>query len=326
MGEDKKNSESKLAAMKAFLKEYDNTGEGTAKKVHGYLYLKYINLYVYYMQKSINKLKPHPDKLVKPEGADIDAVDDIVQMFTRQVGAESMSLKTNTYHGKIMHVKDAKKVFELSKDVNLPDLPKTVIPYDKARKTVLKNPESLCVINCPCREARGPEGCYPRDVCIVIGEPWVSFVLEHNTSGKPRRITQEEALQIVEQQHKQGNIHTMFYKESENDRTYALCNCCPCCCTCMLSYKYAHSPVLAGAGYKCVVDEERCIGCGACEGTCGFGAISCESGVAKVNLDRCMGCGACEGKCSQDAIHFVADDPEKCEALDLKKFSPESFE
>ena len=316
--------EKKKAVLKAFAKEFGRGDEAASEQAHSYLYLKHTNHYVYNMQASINHLKPHPDELVKPQGPEEDAVDDMIKIYSSQVNRKALDVKTNSYHGKIMHVNDAKKLFKLTKDLNLPDLPKTIIPYEQARATVLKDPQNLCVINCPCREARGEKGCYPRDVCIIIGEPWVSFVMEFNKSSHPRRITQEEALQIVERQHKAGNVHSLFYKV--NGRTYALCNCCPCCCTCMLAFKYAHSPVMVGAGYKAEVDDSQCVGCGSCEKTCGFDAISCATGVAVVDKDKCMGCGACESQCPIGGIKMIPDDPTVCEPLDIEKLAPETLE
>ena len=51
-----------------------------------------------------------------------------------------------------------------------------------------------------------------------------------------------------------------------------------------------------------VVNDEMCIGCGACEGVCPTGAISLPEGVAVVDADVCLDCGACTGACPTGAI------------------------
>ena len=66
------------------------------------------------------------------------------------------------------------------------------------------------------------------------------------------------------------------------------------------------------------VNEDLCSGCGICEATCAFGAISLETKVvegrevrrAKVDVLRCKGCGACAAACPAGAIkakHFTDD-------------------
>ena len=65
----------------------------------------------------------------------------------------------------------------MNEDIPLGDLEK-IIPYQKAREIILKNPDHIAVIDCPCRAAR-EHPCLPMDVCLVVGEPFASFVVEH---------------------------------------------------------------------------------------------------------------------------------------------------
>ena len=48
-----------------------------------------------------------------------------------------------------------------------------------------------------------------------------------------------------------------------------------------------------------------CIGCGACEAACKFGAIKVsENGVAVVDEGKCIACGLCAKKCPQGIIRI----------------------
>lgn len=54
------------------------------------------------------------------------------------------------------------------------------------------------------------------------------------------------------------------------------------------------------------IDEEKCIGCGACANACHEGAIGMVDGKAKLlRDDYCDGLGNCIPACPVDAIHFV---------------------
>ena len=51
------------------------------------------------------------------------------------------------------------------------------------------------------------------------------------------------------------------------------------------------------------VNEDTCIGCGACVDSCPVDAISMND-KAKINPDTCTECGACVDECPVEAIEL----------------------
>jgi dissimilatory sulfite reductase (desulfoviridin) alpha/beta subunit len=151
-------------------------------------------------------------------------------------------------------------------------------------------------------------------VCLIVGEPFSSFVLEHHP-GKARSISSPEAIDILHQENARGHVHHAFFKDAMLGRFYAICNCCSCCCGAMQAHQNG-TPMLASSGYIAAVDENACIGCGTCEDNCQFGAVNILSNLAVVDVEACMGCGVCIDKCEQEAVSLNRE-PTKGEPLNL---------
>jgi len=220
----------------------------------------------------------------------------------------------DTYHGKVMPLEQASRLVTINKDISLKDL-EQIIPYAKARDIILRNPDHIVALECPCRAAR-PHPCEPLDVCLIVGEPFAGFIKEHHPH-RSRWITQKEAVDILEAEHERGHVHHAFLKDAMLGRFYAICNCCKCCCGAMQAWRNG-TPMLASSGYVSQIDEELCVLCEACADACQFGAIHMGDDMIILDDKLCMGCGVCVSKCETGALSLLRD-PGKGEPLEIQE-------
>jgi Pyruvate/2-oxoacid:ferredoxin oxidoreductase delta subunit len=205
------------------------------------------------------------------------------------------------YHGKVLPPELACAIITLDHDIPRTDLDQ-VIPYPTARDILLKGPPNVVLMECPCRLAQ-EEHCSPTEVCMVVGGG--DFVLDHHPT-RTRRITQEEALTVLQAEHDRGHVHTAYFKDACDNKFYAICNCCSCCCGGLQAMVQHGVPMVTASGFVAEVDEGACIACGTCEELCPFEAVH-VNGRSEVVFEKCMGCGVCEGHCDTGAITLVRD-------------------
>jgi len=265
--------------------------------IHGYIYGRWTYTYI-----GVAKGKHPLTKILAPLFSFITF---LFPKPTADEGKPSSSKQTKItfadgYHGKVVPLEKASRLVTINQPLKMPDL-EQIIPYKRARDIILENPDHLALLKCPCRAAM-EKPCQPEDVCLIIGEPFVSFIVEHHPD-KARQITQQEAVEIMAAEERRGHVHHAFFKDAMLDRFYAICNCCSCCCGAINAHRNG-TPMLASSGYVSEVDQELCIGCGICSSFCQFDAISMIDGQASVDFAKCMGCGVCASKCEQEAIRF----------------------
>lgn len=220
----------------------------------------------------------------------------------------------DTYHGKVLPLSAVTQLVTVHEDIRLPDLEK-IIPYDRARDIILKNPDHIVALDCPCRSAR-PNPCKPLEVCLIVGEPFASFVSEHHPD-RSRWITSAEAVEILHAEDQRGHVHHAFFKDAMLGRFYAICNCCACCCGAMQAHQRG-TPMLASSGYVSSLDDELCIGCSDCIDFCQFFALSVSDGHVQIDQALCMGCGVCTSHCEQEALSLIPA-PSRGEPLEIQK-------
>jgi ferredoxin len=235
----------------------------------------------------------------------------IVSKSSADAGSDKIKFE-DAYHGKVVPLEAARQLVSVKENIALGDLEK-VIPYALARDIVLKNPDHIVVLDCPCRAAR-QNPCLPLDVCLIIGEPFASFVVEHHPT-RARWITSEQAQEILRAEDERGHVHHAFFKDAMLGRFYAICNCCSCCCGAMQAQQNG-TTMLASSGYIAQVDQDLCQACGTCEQACQFDAIHLDD-FACIDIAKCMGCGICVGQCSQGAISLLRME-EKGEPLEIQ--------
>ena len=59
---------------------------------------------------------------------------------------------------------------------------------------------------------------------------------------------------------------------------------------------------------KPIVDQEKCIGCGACKKICAHDGPQIENGKCTIDYSKCVGCGRCIGVCPKDAVEAAQDE------------------
>ena len=245
----------------------------------------------------------------------------ITRFFKRRNGRQPVAAGSNgkprstfadTYHGKVVPLENARQLVLVNEDVRLPDLEK-IIPYQRARAIVLTNPDHIVALECPCRVSRQAP-CLPLDVCLIVGEPFASYVIEHHPQ-RSRWISQQEAVGILEAEDGRGHVHHAFFKDAMLGRFYAICNCCACCCGAMQAQRRG-TPMLTSSGFLAHVDADLCLGCGDCNDYCQFEALQLVDHHSQVDEVKCMGCGVCVSHCHQGALSLALQ-PEKGEPLEI---------
>lgn len=173
----------------------------------------------------------------------------------------------------------------------------TLYPYQMLEDSI-KNARVISVADCVCRKEAKllDEGCdHPMETCLSFGVA-AEYYIEN---GMGRKITAEEAIQIIKDTDESGLVHAGVNSKHLSN----ICNCCPCCCISMkgMTQFGQDKQKFMNAIFESIIDESVCISCGNCVERCPVKAITIED-YALVNRDLCLGCGLCASVCPEEAI------------------------
>ena len=215
------------------------------RAIHNYLYFVFYDVYV---------------------KAALFATKAMVALFKRVEAAKYIpKFIFDRYHAKVLSRGDVVKILDLDETVMLgPDTTQRIVPYEHANKIVLREPAHLAVMDCPCKlETKDP--CRPIASCIAVGRPVVDFWMENCGKYNVRRITREEALEIIDEHRRTGHINQAFFKVATGGGMGVLCNCCPRCCVSMKATALAQRirgaqdiRLYSPSGYKVERKMEKC--------------------------------------------------------------------
>lgn len=225
------------------------------------------------------------------------------------------------YHSKVLAREDFTKIFTLNEDLTLiSEQNKQIIPFKYAHKIIFQDPENIAVMDCPCKKStHAPQE--DLNSCFMVGRG-AAFWLEHCQKYNARKVSQQEALEIIERFRKKNYVIQSFFKVATGGCTGVICTCHPDHCLSLIGTRLKDKlgdgliPVSAPSGYSVKHDITRCKLCGTCAKICHFGAIEIRDGKRSYNPIKCRGCDLCVENCSQAALALYID-PNKPLPLDL---------
>jgi Pyruvate/2-oxoacid:ferredoxin oxidoreductase delta subunit len=226
------------------------------------------------------------------------------------------------YHAKILSLADTKKVFELNENVvAVTERNKQIIPFRYAYKILLEDPDYIAVMDCPCKKTlNAPE--WTINSCISVGRKTSQFWLDRcGEKYHARKISQQEALDLIEKFRKHGYITQAFFKVATGGSMGVICNCHIDSCVSLKATQFARRfdsslSMAAHSGYSVEHNDALCKKCGICSTKCQFGAIQVLNGNWHYQRDICMGCELCVENCTERVLQLYRD-PEKAVPLDL---------
>lgn len=125
---------------------------------------------------------------------------------------------------------------------------------------------------CSCRYGRKKmdEGCADdhRDWCIGVGD-MAEYIEE---TGRGRKISYEEAMEILKRAEDNGFVHQITNIDGEN-KIFAICNCNVKICNALRTSQLFNTPNMSRSSFVAKVEKQNCVACGRCVEYCPAGAV-----------------------------------------------------
>ena len=170
-------------------------------------------------------------------------------------------------------------------------------------KRILSGASTISRMDCFCRLTfRHCDA--PVNVCLDLD----AVAERHIAEFGARKITMEEALEVLELTHEAGLVHMAYGHGDlyEPGVVNSICSCCSCCCGIFSGIlRFGMFPHLLTGHAVAATELSACIDCGECIDRCQFGARQILDGSLAFNQDLCFGCGNCLSVCPTNAITLV---------------------
>ncbi len=142
--------------------------------------------------------------------------------------------------------------------------------------------ESIGVAPCECRKLRAMQdegtGDLNEDFCINLGKYAESCI----RVGKARRITKQEALDILKLAEERGAVHQVSNIDGK-DFSLFICNCRWDTCMALRTSWYTASPTLSKSNFEAKVNPQNCVACGGCVEICPQNAVKLGQKLCQQN-------------------------------------------
>ncbi len=187
-----------------------------------------------------------------------------------------------------------------------------VTSYDRARE-IIREAGFGAVGMCYCRHKKEhlgetcAKGAPVEGICISLGSA-ARFMVRR---GFAQEKSADELLAVLDAARELNLTHVT---DNIRHKPSFICNCCSCCCELLAGVQMGYHNGIAKTGFRAVIDQHRCNGCGACFAVCNVKAIALPKDVqfvdnscryAVVSEKICLGCGACVSACKRGALSMV---------------------
>lgn len=147
------------------------------------------------------------------------------------------------------------------------------VSYEEVSYWIEKSAPSLAIADCQCRRFRRMVGEGTDDLegewCMELGKYAESCI----RVGKARRITKEEAYDILREAEERGYVHQLSNIDGP-DHSIFICNCNWDTCMALKTSWYTGTPNLSRSNYISEVNKDKCVACGGCVEVCPQNAVT----------------------------------------------------